>query len=385
VFGSEEIRRWVLGSEEKRSLPSVVITGTMAAVVDGSGESNEGQAAGGAASVGTKQECADVGIVSPGNSGPVVDETESTKVGTFVSVTPGNVHVDATSVSSSSVALFQSVSKKVLGESVISVTNLSKEYMLPGRREAVVALRSVGINDDEEVYSIRKGEFVMIRGASGGGKTTLLNCIGLIDAPSAGHVTLLGTRVDFSTATDEWMAQIRLEKVGFVFQTFNLLGTFSAMENVMLPIQILGKLNAKQAKARAEKLLTLVGLEDRMDHIPSELSGGEQQRVTIARALSNDPEILLLDEPTGDLDTLNTLEIMQLLLTVNQHGKKTMVMVTHNDDLECYADRIIYVADGQIVRQALNTVQSVLDYEKYVQFLKRKMYGEIGKDGVGEI
>ena len=110
-------------------------------------------------------------------------------------------------------------------------------------------------------------------------------------------------------------------------------------------------------------------------YIYIELSGGEQQRVTIARALANDPEILLLDEPTGDLDTKNTLEIMELLLTVNQIGKKTLVMVTHNDDLECYADRILYVSDGQFVKQAINQKQVTLDYDKYVAHLKKKMYG----------
>jgi|EP00945_MAST-04E_sp_MAST-4E-sp1_P008681 putative ABC transport system ATP-binding protein len=277
-----------------------------------------------------------------------------------------------------STTLSQVRAGKTLGLPVISVSNLCKEYRLPGRRDAVVALRSVSIDENEEVFSVLKGEFVMIRGASGGGKTTLLNCIGLIDAPTSGVVNLLGTKIDFSTATDSWMSQIRLEKIGFVFQTFNLLATFTALENVMLPMTIMGKLSTKQATARATMLLTLVGLQDRLDHIPSELSGGEQQRVTIARALANDPEILLLDEPTGDLDTKNTLEIMELLLDVNQQGKKTLVMVTHNDDLECYADRILYVSDGKISGQALNSKQSLLDYDKYTQYLKQKMYGQMG-------
>ena len=257
----------------------------------------------------------------------------------------------------------------------------------------------------------------MIRGASGGGKTTLLNCIGLIDSPSSGKVKILDTDIDMAVAKDSFLSEIRLNKLGFVFQTFNLLATFTALENVELPMTIQGKLSKKEMKKRAIKLLTMVGLEDRLDHIPSgkfiyiyiyifflvisilysniytttktyiyiltllniyiyiELSGGEQQRVTIARALANDPEILLLDEPTGDLDTKNTLEIMELLLTVNQIGKKTLVMVTHNDDLECYADRILYVSDGQFVKQAINQKQVTLDYDKYVAHLKKKMYG----------
>ncbi len=255
----------------------------------------------------------------------------------------------------------------------------------------------------------------MIRGASGGGKTTLLNCIGLIDSPSSGKVKILNTDIDMAVAKDSFLTEIRLNKLGFVFQTFNLLATFTALENVELPMTIQGKLSKKEMKKRAIKLLTMVGLEDRLDHIPSgkfiyiyifllvisniysniytttktyiyiltllniyiyiELSGGEQQRVTIARALANDPEILLLDEPTGDLDTKNTLEIMELLLTVNQIGKKTLVMVTHNDDLECYADRILYVSDGQFVKQAINQKQVTLDYDKYVAHLKKKMHG----------
>jgi len=278
-------------------------------------------------------------------------------------------------------------------------------------------LREINIHDNSEFYSIRKGEFVMIRGASGGGKTTLLNCIGLIDSPSSGKVKILDTDIDMAVAKDSFLSEIRLNKLGFVFQTFNLLATFTALENVELPMTIQGKLSKKEMKKRAIKLLTMVGLEDRLDHIPSgkfiyiyiyifflvisilysniytttktyiyiltllsiyiyiELSGGEQQRVTIARALANDPEILLLDEPTGDLDTKNTLEIMELLLTVNQIGKKTLVMVTHNDDLECYADRILYVSDGQFVKQAINQKQVTLDYDKYVAHLKKKMYG----------
>jgi len=143
----------------------------------------------------------------------------------------------------------------------------------------------------------------------------------------------------------------------------------SAFENVELPMIILGKLNRKDSKARAKELLTLVGLQDRLGHLPSELSGGEQQRVTIARALANEPEVLLLDEPTGDLDTKNTVEIMDLLVDINQKRKTTCIMVTHNPDVECYADRILYLSDGRFEKQVLNLVQTPLIYDDYINYL----------------
>lgn len=271
--------------------------------------------------------------------------------------------------------IFQPPITKTLGKPIISIRDLSKSYQLPGREEPVRALHEIQLCDDAETtefYSVRKGEFVMIRGPSGGGKTSLLNCIGLIDRPSTGTVHLLGQQIDLSTAKDEMLSQMRLERIGFVFQTFNLLATFTALENVELPMSILAKRTRKEMRARAKMLLTLVGLQDRMDHLPSELSGGEQQRVTIARSLANDPDILLLDEPTGDLDTRNTIDIMNLLLEVNQKAKKTLIMVTHNPDLELYADRILYVSDGRFVRQALNGQQCQLDYQRYKAFLDSK-------------
>lgn len=147
------------------------------------------------------------------------------------------------------------------------------------------------------------------------------------------------------------MSELRLKHIGFVFQTFNLLATMSALENVELPMILLGKLSEKDRRNKAISLLKRVGLGDRLDHLPSELSGGEQQRVAIARALSNEPEILLLDEPTGDLDSKSTVSIMDLLLNINrigpqgdgEHTATTCVMVTHNPEIECYADRILYV------------------------------------------
>lgn len=274
--------------------------------------------------------------------------------------------------SSTPYKIFQPPIRKQLGPPVISIRELSKSYVLPGREEPVHALSTINLCDDpqlSEFYSIRTGEFIMIRGPSGGGKTSLLNCIGLIDRPTTGSIQLMGKQVDLAVANDDELSRMRLEKIGFVFQTFNLLATFSAFENVKLPMSILSNMTEKEMDRRATYLLTRVGLQDRMDHLPSELSGGEQQRVTIARSLANDPDILLLDEPTGDLDTRNTIDIMNLLLEVNQRMKKTLIMVTHNPDLELYADRILYVQDGKFEKQALNESQCELDYDKYKQFL----------------
>jgi putative ABC transport system ATP-binding protein len=260
--------------------------------------------------------------------------------------------------------------KKELGEPVIILEHVSKEYPIVGRDTSVVALRDIHLAEGAgaEFGPIRRGEFFMLRGPSGGGKTTLLNILGTLDKPTGGSVSILGTRVT-ARSTDTELSALRLRKIGFVFQTFNLLATMSAFENVELPMTVLGKLGQVERKAKTRRLLELVGLQDRMGHLPSELSGGEQQRVTIARALANDPELLLLDEPTGDLDTKNTIEVMNLLLQLNVELRTTCVMVTHNPDVECYADRIVYVQDGKAVRQALNTVQSKLEFTSYLAYL----------------
>lgn len=255
----------------------------------------------------------------------------------------------------------------------MTLHDVRKAYELAGG-EKVTALHGVSLMPGQEFYPIRRGEFVMIRGKSGGGKTTLLNAIGTIDHPTGGTVELFGDSVDFS-ASDAVLAHLRLSKIGFCFQSFNLLATMSAFENVELPMSILGKLSKAERKRKAERLLAMVGLEDRMKHLPSEMSGGEQQRVTIARALCNDPELLLLDEPTGDLDTRNTVDVMDLLLKVNQQSGVTCIMVTHNPDLEQYADRILYIDDGRISGQAINVVQQRLQYDAYVKFLNREAEG----------
>ncbi|GAB1225170.1 hypothetical protein ENUP19_0245G0008 [Entamoeba nuttalli] len=264
--------------------------------------------------------------------------------------------------------IINSNQNKLFGEVIVSAEHLEKEYKIEGRNESVFAVRDISFGSKSEILGIRKGEFVMLRGPSGGGKTTCLNMIGLIDKPSHGKLTMFGTEINEKTK-ESFMANLRLEKIGFVFQTYNLLSTMSAYENVELPMKILGRLNKKQRHERTIKLLELVGLQDRMNHLPSELSGGEQQRVTIARALSNEPELLLMDEPTGDLDTKNTIEVMNLILELNQKIGTTIIMVTHNPDIECYADRIIYLQDGHIIKQVINSQQTKLDYTAFMRYI----------------
>ena len=271
-------------------------------------------------------------------------------------------------------------------DNVIVCEELVKEYILEKRAEPVSALKGVTLSDTSEFYPVKKGEFVMIRGPSGGGKTTLLNLLGTIDSPTSGTIKILNTPIT-SDSADSFLSLLRLKHIGFVFQSFNLLATMTAFENVELPMNLLNELQSKERKLRAKQLLIGVGLRDRMDHLPSELSGGEQQRVAIARALANSPDIVLLDEPTGDLDSRSTVEIMNLLLSINRFGPKgdgvnptTCVMVTHNPDIECYADRILYVQDGVFVKQAINLKQIALKPEEYAMFMKLDAQEGIRKD-----
>jgi putative ABC transport system ATP-binding protein len=221
---------------------------------------------------------------------------------------------------------------------VIRMENIHKTYLLG--IEGIPALRGVSL-------SIKRGEFIIVFGLSGGGKTTLLNIAGTIDKPTKGELYLCGHRIDSQT-TDEVLSYLRLKKLGFVFQTFNLLSSLSAQENVQLPMVLSGEFNAVERNGRALDLLTKVGMEKRLDHTPSQLSGGEQQRVTIARAVANNPAILLLDEPTGDLDSLNTCIVMKELVTLNVERKITLMMVTHDVGLKDFADRVIWMRDGKI-------------------------------------
>ena len=257
---------------------------------------------------------------------------------------------------------YESESDQEIDEStreVIKIVNVHKTYLLG--IEGVPALRGVNL-------TVQDGEFISILGTSGGGKTTLLNIIGTIDKPSKGDVYICGLRIKFSTA-DTLLASIRLNKLGFVFQTFNLIGSLTALENVELPMQLQGKLSREEIRNRARQLLQDVGLEQRMDHFPNQLSGGEQQRVTIARSIANKPKILLLDEPTGDLDTRSTDIVMKILIDLNMREKITMIMVTHDVGLKTFAHRVVKMADGKV--NTIKTVPAAARQEIISQLNKR--------------
>ncbi|KAH7821247.1 putative non-transporter ABC protein [Monocercomonoides exilis] len=249
-------------------------------------------------------------------------------------------------------------------EPFIELENIHKTYLLGV--EGVAALRGVDL-------TIKRGEFVMICGTSGGGKSTMLNIMGTIDKPTKGRVSLCGTKITPRTTDDE-LAKIRLEHLGFVFQTFNLLSSMTALENVELPLTFRGLGPAKR-KELAKSLLESVQMGDRLDHFPNMLSGGEQQRVTIARALANSPELLLLDEPTGDLDTLNTNNVMRILLDLNKKGI-TMVMVTHDMNLINFGSRVIFMRDGKI---ASNREITAKERQEKIEELEEQL--KLGRDG----
>ena len=223
-------------------------------------------------------------------------------------------------------------------EDIIVLRNIHKTYLIG--IEGVPALRGVSLK-------VKKGEFLTIFGTSGGGKTTMLNIIGTIDTPSRGDVKIFDKLIKSDTS-DKDLSNIRLNNISFVFQSFNLFQNLNVLENVEMPMKIKGELNYKKIKERALNLIEKVGLKNRLKHYPNQLSGGEQQRVTIARALVNSPDILLLDEPTGDLDTKNADIVMSLLLELNLLHGITMIMVTHDISLKNYGQRIVRVIDGKI-------------------------------------
>src|SRR6185436_10050791 len=220
-------------------------------------------------------------------------------------------------------------------DAIIVTRNLQREYDMGG--EIVRALRGVDI-------TIRRNEFVAIMGPSGSGKPTLMNMIGCLDTPTHGEYWLNGHRV--SELEDNELARIRNKEIGFVFQTFNLLPRATALHNVELPLVYAG-VPGKERKARAVDALTQVGLADRMEHRPNELSGGQRQRVAIARALVNQPSIILADEPTGNLDSTTSVEIMALFNQLHQQNQ-TIVLVTHEHDIAAHARRQVHLKDGMV-------------------------------------
>lgn len=228
-----------------------------------------------------------------------------------------------------------------MNEKIIEIKDIKKYYKVG--TQVVKALRTVSID-------IHKGEYVAIMGASGSGKSTLMNIIGCLDTPTSGQYILNGK--DVSRLSDDRLAEIRNSDIGFVFQVFNLLPRNTALENVMLPLVYSG-IRKTERKKRAEETLVDVGLEDRMDHRPNELSGGQRQRVAIARALVNSPALLLADEPTGNLDSKISEEIMKLFAEIHKKGN-TLLMVTHEEDIAKHAHRIIRLKDGEVESDTIN-------------------------------
>jgi len=225
--------------------------------------------------------------------------------------------------------------KKEKMDPIIAVKELRKTYVMGV--EKIHALKNVSVD-------IRKNEYVALMGPSGSGKSTLMNLLGCLDTPSSGNYFL--NDIDVSEMTDGELAEVRNKEIGFVFQTFNLLPRLSSLDNVALPLVYAG-LGKRARMEKAEKALNAVGLGDRVHHKPNELSGGQRQRVAIARALVNDPAIILADEPTGNLDTKTSVEIMEIFERLHEQGN-TIILVTHEPDIAEHAHRIIRLRDGLV-------------------------------------
>jgi len=225
---------------------------------------------------------------------------------------------------------------------IISIEELKKTYIMG--QEKVHALKSVTVD-------IQKNEYVALMGPSGSGKSTLMNLLGCLDTPTAGSYLLNNT--DVSNMTDSALAEVRNKEIGFVFQTFNLLPRLSSLDNVALPLVYSG-MSKKDRNDRAREVLESVGLGDRVDHKPNELSGGQRQRVAIARALVNNPAIILADEPTGNLDTKTSIEIMEIFEKIHDAGN-TIIIVTHEPDISEHAHRIVRLRDGLVESDLKNT------------------------------
>jgi len=221
--------------------------------------------------------------------------------------------------------------------SLIKIKNFIKEY-----QTGETTFRAL----DEVSLSIESGEFIAIMGASGSGKSTFMNMLGCLDKPTSGSYFLDG--IDVMGLNSDELSEIRNSKLGFVFQGFNLISRTSALENVEMPMIYKG-IPPEQRIAKAKEALRIVGLTDRENHFPNQMSGGQQQRVAIARAIVNDAPIILADEPTGNLDTKTSVEVMEFFVNLNDVGKKTIILVTHESDIAAYAKRVVRFKDGKII------------------------------------
>lgn len=229
-----------------------------------------------------------------------------------------------------------------MAEAVIDISHIKKAYQMG--REIIYALKDVSLR-------INRNEYVALMGPSGSGKSTLMNILGCLDTPTSGTYVLNGKEV--SHMTDDELAAVRNKEIGFIFQTFNLLPRLTSLENVALPMVYAG-VSKQERTQKAEHVMELVGLKDRMHHKPNELSGGQRQRVAIARALVNNPSIILADEPTGNLDTKTSYEIMQIFEDINNNGN-SVIIVTHEEDIAKHTKRIIRLRDGLIEKDYEHT------------------------------
>lgn len=226
---------------------------------------------------------------------------------------------------------------------ILELDNVEKTYDM-GKAGPLTVLKKINLK-------INKGDFVAITGPSGSGKSTMMNLVGALDTPTKGAVYLKNKNI--AEMSESSLAELRAETIGFIFQQFNLIPTLSALQNVALPMEFIDE-KTSYAKKRAKHFLNILGLGDRIHHKPNELSGGQQQRVAVARALANDPEIILADEPTGNLDSKTGKFVMDFLHDLNSKEGKTVILITHDLHLVKYAKRIIYLKDGMIIKDTKN-------------------------------